>query len=353
MSPDAGAPRIYDMSNHLAATPPRWTWAPVVFAGLASGAFASLNWMAERTRAPERSEALALLVGTAVVMAALFVCVQWHLAPWVLRQVSPGRARARAAALQSATWLVFLLLALGAGGFRLPAPIGTVLLILVFAGLQLVLALGLEPGKRSAVVGSPGWLLFLFFLSGMAALVYQVTWQRALFVALGVNIESVTVVVSLFMFGLGVGSLLGGALSARWAHRLPHLFLGCELLVGAFGLVSLPLIRGVGGAVATGALPLTALSISALLALPTLLMGATLPVLVAHLHRHQPHVGRVVGRLYFVNTLGSAVASYLTARLLFVVAGQQAAVLVAALLNLTVGALAWGHMRAAIRGRGP
>src|SRR5262249_6293057 len=53
----------------------------------------------------------------------------------------------------------------------------------------------------------------LFFLSGFAALIYQIVWQRVLFAAFGVNIESVTITVSLFMFGLGVGSLVGGVLS--------------------------------------------------------------------------------------------------------------------------------------------
>src|SRR2546427_2232945 len=56
----------------------------------------------------------------------------------------------------------------------------------------------------------PGWLCVLFFLSGFPALLYQVVWQRALFTIYGVNIESVTVVVSAFMLGLGLGSLVGG-----------------------------------------------------------------------------------------------------------------------------------------------
>ena len=45
------------------------------------------------------------------------------------------------------------------------------------------------------------------------------------------------------MFGLGVGSLVGGKLSQRWPNHLPQLFLLCELAIGAFGLVSLPLIK--------------------------------------------------------------------------------------------------------------
>ena len=56
----------------------------------------------------------------------------------------------------------------------------------------------------------PGMLLVaaIFVLSGFAALIYQVTWQRALFGIYGLNIASVTVAVTAFM--LGIGSLAGG-----------------------------------------------------------------------------------------------------------------------------------------------
>jgi len=56
-------------------------------------------------------------------------------------------------------------------------------------------------------------LCVLFFFSGAPALIYQLTWQRALFLIFGVNIESVTIVVTAFMLGLGIGSLAGGWLS--------------------------------------------------------------------------------------------------------------------------------------------
>src|SRR5438046_147306 len=82
-------------------------------------------------------------------------------------------------------------------------------------------------------------LCVLFFLSGFPALIYQLTWQRALFRIFGVNIESVTVVVTAFMLGLGLGSLLGGWISnGRRIPLLPLLAL-IELMTGAFGLISL------------------------------------------------------------------------------------------------------------------
>src|SRR5581483_7741354 len=83
------------------------------------------------------------------------------------------------------------------------------------------------------------WLLcLLFFLSGFPALIYQIVWQRALFTIYGVNIESVTMVVTGFMLGLGLGSLLGGELSKRHLP-LVALFGVAELAISFLGLASL------------------------------------------------------------------------------------------------------------------
>src|SRR5260370_2804963 len=60
---------------------------------------------------------------------------------------------------------------------------------------------------------------FLFLCSGMPALIYQIVWQRVLFSIYGVNSQSVVVVVTAFMVGLGIGSLAGGRLSARFPRR--------------------------------------------------------------------------------------------------------------------------------------
>jgi spermidine synthase len=179
---------------------------------------------------------------------------------------------------------------------------------------------------------------FVFFLSGFSALIYQLLWQRSLFTIFGVNIESVTVVVSAFLLGLGLGSLLGGALSKRPAVRPLALFGAMELAVGAFGLVSLQLIDTVG-AVALGASGVMTFFMSfAVIVLPTLMMGAALPLLVAHLVRRNRNVGGSVGGLYCVNTLGSAVACLAGAILLFPAWGKTGAITCAAGINFVVGA---------------
>ena len=64
----------------------------------------------------------------------------------------------------------------------------------------------------------------------------------------------------------------------------------------------------------------------------------TLPILVCHLVRLSHNVGRSVGLLYFINTLGSAVGSFAAAYWILGRMGQSGTVLLAAIANLTIGA---------------
>ena len=85
------------------------------------------------------------------------------------------------------------------------------------------------------------WLAVVFFLSGAAALIYQIAWQRALFVIYGLDAVSSTIVVTAFMLGLGLGSLAGGALSKTCPHAAVGLFAASEVSIGVFGYFSLDL----------------------------------------------------------------------------------------------------------------
>jgi hypothetical protein len=46
----------------------------------------------------------------------------------------------------------------------------------------------------------------IFFVSGFSALIYQVCWQRLLFTGFGIDLTSITIIVSVFMAGLGIGA---------------------------------------------------------------------------------------------------------------------------------------------------
>jgi predicted membrane-bound spermidine synthase len=180
----------------------------------------------------------------------------------------------------------------------------------------------------------------LFFLSGFPALLYQIVWQRALFTLYGVNIEAVTMIVTVFMLGLGLGSLGGGWLSTRKGMRLLLAFGLIEFSVGSFGAASLWLFHRIGSFTAGASTAATGFIAFALLLLPTVLMGSTLPLLVEHFVRRSGNVGESVGLLYSVNTFGSAGACFAAALLLMRLLGESGSIRLAVCFNLSVGVAA-------------
>jgi predicted membrane-bound spermidine synthase len=186
----------------------------------------------------------------------------------------------------------------------------------------------------------PLWIGGAFLLSGFGALIYQVVWQRVLFATFGINVQAVAVIVTAFLVGLGLGSLAGGMFSAKPERRLLAAFAGIEFCVGVFGLVSVPLFRTIGEELAGLPFILTGLATVALVLMPTLLMGATLPLLVAYGVRRSGNVGRSVGWLYFVNTAGSAIAAISAAVFVMGAFGEMRSTWLAAAANFIVSATA-------------
>ncbi|HSD27003.1 MAG TPA: fused MFS/spermidine synthase [Vicinamibacteria bacterium] len=193
----------------------------------------------------------------------------------------------------------------------------------------------------------------LFFLSGAAALVYQVAWQRLLALHSGVGLYSVAMIVGAFMAGLGVGSHLGGRLSTRLAgRRAPAAFAALELGISAFGAASTWVYydwlypRAVHLPSASWHAGL--LHLAALLP-PTTLMGMSLPFLVRAVVTDVEAAGRRIGWLYGVNTLGAAAGAFATPWVLLPALGVRGGVLAAASANLVVGLGALGLF--ALRGR--
>ena len=159
----------------------------------------------------------------------------------------------------------------------------------------------------------------------------------------GVNMESVTIVVTAFMLGLGIGSLIGSdgwrcssLLSAAAADR-HHRDLGRpvrRLLAAAFRSCRSP---GAGPAVCRGQVA----AALGLLFIPTALMGMTLPLLVGYFITRSANVGLSTGDLYRVNTLGAVAGCLAASFLLFPWLGLKAAIWIVAGLNGAIGVSAF------------
>ncbi len=194
--------------------------------------------------------------------------------------------------------------------------------------------------RAAALLSQRTLIRLFFFTSGIPALVYQLSWQRALFRIFGVDMVSVTIVVTAFMLGLGLGSLIGSRLALRRAIPPLLLIAAIELSVGLFGAVSLQLFDAADPLVRD--LPLAGQVAAALglLFLPTALMGMTLPLLVGHFISRSANVGLSTGDLYRVNTLGAVAGCMLAALAFFPWLGLQHTVWAAAGINGAIGAAA-------------
>ena len=144
---------------------------------------------------------------------------------------------------------------------------------------------------------------------------------------------------------LGVGALAGGQLSDRFPQRALAMFALFELAIALFGICSPSLIRAVGALAVRAPLPVIAAVNFLLLLIPTTLMGATLPILVAHVVRLYRNIGVSIGLLYFANTLGAALGAAVTGMLVLFYLGLSATIYLAAALNLCVSAGVWLGLR--------
>ena len=189
----------------------------------------------------------------------------------------------------------------------------------------------------------------MFLASGAAALIYQVIWFKQLQFVLGSSTFAVSVTVASFFFGLSLGSWLGGRLADRLLHPL-RAYAVLELSVSAVSLaVTLFLSRwsvwtpfltpylGEGSVVSATLTLLVSLST---LAIPTMLMGATLPLLAKYIVREQQALARRIGLLYGINTLGAAIGCATAGLLLLGTFGVLESAFVGSTIYLTIAVVA-------------
>ncbi|CAG0994318.1 Polyamine aminopropyltransferase [Anaerolineales bacterium] len=186
-------------------------------------------------------------------------------------------------------------------------------------------------GKTSIILVS-----ILFFLSGVAGLIYQTVWVRLLELYFGVTLTASTLIVAAYMAGLGLGSMLGGRIASRSKNTV-LLYGLIEAGIGVFGIFSPTLINWIGQNTAGSPYVLVFVLSFALLLLPTLLMGMTLPLLTQAFVTRVETSGHVIGLLYGINTLGAAFGALVSGYVLMGWFGFSGALLVAAVLNFLVG----------------
>jgi spermidine synthase len=181
-------------------------------------------------------------------------------------------------------------------------------------------------------------LKIVFFFSGFSSLIYQVVWQRLLTTYYGVGSISITLIVSVYMLGLGIGALLGGFLAERVKAKITLYFL-VELLLGVFGLASLPFLDVLGSYTAGSSYIVSFCFMFLFLCIPTVLMGITLPLLTKIYNRLARNFLVSISILYFINTLGAALGAVIASYVVISFFGLDTGIYVAASINFVLAIL--------------
>ena len=196
------------------------------------------------------------------------------------------------------------------------------------------------------------FLLFsMFCLSGFCGLVYQIVWLRKAFAIFGVITPIISVVVSVFMLGLFLGSWAGGKWIKTITRKLSvsaiYLYAAAEFVIGLGG-IAVPYLFLFGDRFLlpmgnTGSF--TYLFFSGLLIAVAMLpwcifMGTTYPFMMAFLEEHYPEKKNGFSFLYLANVIGAMIGTLLTALFLIEIFGFKHTLFIAACMNFTVSLLA-------------
>lgn len=195
----------------------------------------------------------------------------------------------------------------------------------------------------------PTLLCTIFFLSGAAALIFEIIWFQLSGIAFGNSVWASSIVLASFMGGLA----LGNGFSAQFGSRIKNAIRFyaqleiCIALTGFALVIILPYLTYALSPVFRASVEspfllngLRLIISFILMLIPATAMGATLPVLVKALYAQRQHFGRVLGALYGWNTLGAVAGVILCEFFLIRIIGLRGAGAVAAGLDALAAVLA-------------
>ena len=189
-------------------------------------------------------------------------------------------------------------------------------------------------------------------LSGLAAMIYQIAWTRVLSLAIGSSVYAFSLIVTAFICGLALGSLL----ISKFIDRRRDLVLWLALTQGTIGISALLIVHVLGN------LPILVIQlvfdashsfqyiqlaeftiIFGLILVPTFMMGSAVPMAIKICTTDIRRVGRFFGNVYAVNTLGAIIGSILAGFILIPWLGAQNSILIAAAMNITAAGVILLH----------
>jgi len=209
--------------------------------------------------------------------------------------------------------------------------------------------------KREVSLGAfEKTVLASFFLSGFAALTYEVVWTHMLGTVFSTSIYAFSTILTAFMAGLALGSYLVGKVVDRLKDPVGafiYVELGIAvcaiLLLSAFSKMDILFLKLYYSLNSSFVALFTAffLLFFTLFLLPTTLMGSTMPLVSRIFTRALPEVGEDIGSIFSSNTLGGILGSLAGGFLLLPLLGVEKAIIAASLFNITSAALLFQHSK--------
>lgn len=192
-------------------------------------------------------------------------------------------------------------------------------------------------------------VFILFFLSGFCGLLYQTVWLRLAFAGFGVITPVLSVVVSVFMLGLALGSWSGSKLAnfalSRFKLSPLALYAIIEGIIGAGAFVvprtfdlARDILLNLGQSNSSEYLLMSALFIAISLLPWCFCMGTTFPVMMDYINRVDSTDTRSFSRLYLANCLGAMTGTIITAMVLIELLGFRSVLMVGAITNFVIAA---------------
>jgi len=191
-------------------------------------------------------------------------------------------------------------------------------------------------------------IVVLFAFTGFASMIYEIAWTRALALALGSSVYAFSTMLTTFLLGIALGSMLFSRMARRRVFSAAH-FGWLEIATGIFCLLSIPLL---------GQMPLFFISLFPyvrdsynlilladfllsflVMIIPTILMGFVFPLVGRLYTRDMEKLGKSIGDIYAVNTLGCILGSFLASFILIPFVGVQNSLRAAVVINLLSGLL--------------
>lgn len=191
--------------------------------------------------------------------------------------------------------------------------------------------------------------LILFFFSGFSALIYEVVWARLLALTFGSTTTASTIVIMIFMLGLGIGGLYFGKKVDRvekkiWLFSLLQFGTGIFSFILLIFLPKLPFIYstilnmlGINLLISIIAMVISAFIV---MFIPTFFMGGTLPVIIRIYIQEPEYLDKGIGILYAINILGGVMGAILVGFFLIRNIGMNLTQLVAIMVNILIGIIA-------------